>query len=126
MFWRRKWQPTPVFLPGEFHGQRSLAGYSPWGHKESDTTEHLTHTYVVFTSFMCCFLIDLFMVMQCPLSLVTVFVLKHIFNFLISTCMENLFSFLHFQFECVFRSELSLCAVLSHSVVSYSLQHHEL
>ena len=37
--WRRTWQPTPVFLPGEFHGQRNLAGYSPWGHKESDTTE---------------------------------------------------------------------------------------
>ena len=37
--WRRKWQPTPMFLPGEFHGQRSLVGYSPWGHKESDTTE---------------------------------------------------------------------------------------
>ena len=33
------WQPTPVFLPGESHGQRTLAGYSPWGHKESDTTE---------------------------------------------------------------------------------------
>ena len=32
--WRRKWQPTPVFLPGESHAQRSLAGYSPWGHKE--------------------------------------------------------------------------------------------
>ena len=31
--WRRKWQPTPVFLPGESHGQRSLAGYSPWGHR---------------------------------------------------------------------------------------------
>ena len=31
--WRRKWQPTPVFLPGESHGQKSLAGYSPWGHK---------------------------------------------------------------------------------------------
>ena len=31
--WRRKWQPTPVFLPGESHEQRSLAGYSPWGHK---------------------------------------------------------------------------------------------
>ena len=42
--WRRKWQPTPVFLPGESHGQRSLAGYSPWGHKESDTTERLTTT----------------------------------------------------------------------------------
>ena len=34
-----EWQPIPVFLSGEFHGQRSLAGYSPWGHKESDTTK---------------------------------------------------------------------------------------
>ena len=32
--WRRKWQPTPVFLPGESHGQRSLEGYSPWGGKK--------------------------------------------------------------------------------------------
>ena len=40
--WRRKWQP--VFLPGESHGQRSLAGYGPWGHKESDTTEHTHNT----------------------------------------------------------------------------------
>ena len=39
--WRRKWQPTPVLLPGKSHGQRSLIGYSPWGHKESDTTEQL-------------------------------------------------------------------------------------
>ena len=39
--WRRKWQPTPIFFPGEFHGQRSLAGYSLWGGKESDTTERL-------------------------------------------------------------------------------------
>ena len=39
------WQPTPVLLPGKFHGQRSLTGFSPWGHKESDTTEQLsTHT----------------------------------------------------------------------------------
>ena len=37
--WRRAWQPTLVFLPGESHGQRSLVGYSPWGRKESDTTE---------------------------------------------------------------------------------------
>ena len=41
--WRRAWQPTPVSLPGELHGQRSLAGYSPWGRKESDTTEALMH-----------------------------------------------------------------------------------
>ena len=40
--YRRKWQPTPVFLPEESHGQRSLAGYSPWGCKELDTTERLT------------------------------------------------------------------------------------
>jgi len=37
--WRRGWQPTLVFLPRESHGQRSLAGYSPWGQKESATTE---------------------------------------------------------------------------------------
>ena len=37
--WRRKWQPTAVFLPGESHGQRSLAGYSPWGHTQSDMTD---------------------------------------------------------------------------------------
>ena len=42
--WRKKWQLTPVFLPGKSHGQRSLVGYSPWGRRESDTTEQLTHT----------------------------------------------------------------------------------
>ena len=43
--WRRAQQPTAVFLPGESHGQRSLAGYSPWGSKESDTTEMPEHTH---------------------------------------------------------------------------------
>ena len=37
--WRREWLSTPVFLPGEFHGQRSLVGYSPWDHKQLDTSE---------------------------------------------------------------------------------------
>ena len=47
--WRRKWQPIPVFLPGKFHGQRSLAGYSPWGHRESDTPERLhRHTQCAY------------------------------------------------------------------------------
>ena len=41
--WRRKWQPTLVFLPGEYQGQRSLAGYSPWGGKESDMTERVAY-----------------------------------------------------------------------------------
>ena len=42
--WRRKWQPTPVFLPGEFHGQRGLVGYRTWGCKELDATEVTWHT----------------------------------------------------------------------------------
>ena len=45
IFWRRKWQPTPVFWPGKSHGQRRLMDYSPWGLKESDMTEQLTHTH---------------------------------------------------------------------------------
>ena len=48
--WRRAWQPTPVFLPGESHGQRSLAGYSPRGHEESDTTEVTSHTHIHTTN----------------------------------------------------------------------------
>ena len=40
--WRKEWLPTPVFLPGESHGQRSLVGYSPWGSRELDRTEQLT------------------------------------------------------------------------------------
>ena len=46
LLWRREWQSTPVFLPKESHGQRSLAGYSLWGRQELDTTERLTHTHI--------------------------------------------------------------------------------
>ena len=50
--WRRAWQPTPVFLPGESHGQRSLAGYSPRGCKESDMTEQLrTAQFLALSTF---------------------------------------------------------------------------
>ena len=42
LYFTVKWQPTPVFLPGESHGQRSLVGYSPWGRKELDIIEQLT------------------------------------------------------------------------------------
>ena len=49
--WRRKWQPTPVFLPGESHGQGSLAGYSPWGQEESDTTKRLAHRQTIALRF---------------------------------------------------------------------------
>ena len=50
ILWRRKWQPTPVFLPGKFHGWRSLAGHSPWSRKELKTTERActhTHTHTI-------------------------------------------------------------------------------
>ena len=50
MPWRRKWQPTPVFLPGKCHGQRSLAGYIPWGRKDLDTTEQLSHHHHLMAS----------------------------------------------------------------------------
>ena len=45
--WRRKWQPTPVFLPEEFHGQRSLVGYSPWGHKSQTPLSNYAMTTVL-------------------------------------------------------------------------------
>ena len=54
--WRRQWQPSPVFLPGESHGQRSLMGFSPWGHKELDMTELLGKT-------ICC--VHIFIVLYC-------------------------------------------------------------
>ena len=47
--WRKKWQPTPEFLPGEFHGQRSLVGCSPWDPTELDMSEQLT-----FSMYYCC------------------------------------------------------------------------
>ena len=51
--WRRKRQHIPVFLPGKFHGQRSLAGYSPWDCKELDTTEHAhTHNLVLYFGYL--------------------------------------------------------------------------
>ena len=52
--WRRKWQPTPGFLPGESHGQRSLVGYSPWGHKRVGhkwVTKHAVCTYTYFHTY---------------------------------------------------------------------------
>ena len=56
--WRRKWQHTPVFSPGESHGWRRLAGYGPWGCKESDRTEWLTlshYWYHIAETEFCCF-----------------------------------------------------------------------
>ena len=57
MPWRRKWQPTPVLLPGKFHGWRSLGGYSPWGRKEWDTTERLHFHFSTNLMICMCFLL---------------------------------------------------------------------
>ena len=48
--WRRKWQSTPIVLPGKSHGRRSLTGYSPWGCKQSDTTEWLALSVILYFS----------------------------------------------------------------------------
>ena len=58
---RRKWQPTPVFLLGKSHGQRSLAGYNPQGPKEWDTTKH---THMQFVEYFCSVLLSVFLGME--------------------------------------------------------------
>ena len=68
--WRRKWQPAPVFLPGESHGQRSLAGYSPWDSKELGTTEQLHFHFSLLMSPAC----------------VWVALLQQQWSFLLTTC----------------------------------------
>ena len=64
MHWRRKWQPTPVFLPGKSHGWRSLVGYCPWGRKESDTTERLHYHYVTLYSSVSSPCLDMFLTLN--------------------------------------------------------------
>ena len=61
ILWRRKWQPTPVVLPGKSHGQRSLAGYSPWSYRELDITEQLNNNNneVKLNPYSCPFLVSL-------------------------------------------------------------------
>ena len=72
--WSRKWQPISVFLPGKFHGQRSLVGYSPWGRKELDMTGRVcTHTrcWLYFSSQFLQLLeawLSIFFVIECPVK----------------------------------------------------------
>ena len=62
--WRRAQQPTPVFLPGNSHGQRSLAGYNPWGCEKSDKTEATQHTCTQFCFLFKCLIVFIFEVTQ--------------------------------------------------------------
>jgi len=61
--WRRAWQPTPVFLPGKFHGQRNLADYSPLGHKESDPNEQLALSLSHFS----CLILNSYLHFKCEI-----------------------------------------------------------
>ena len=70
---RREWQPTPVFLHGAFHEQRSLGRYSPWGGKESDMTELLTHTL----QFVACLFILLLLLLLFSSSVMSNFFQHH-------------------------------------------------
>ena len=82
--WRRKRQPTPLFLPGKSHGQRSLVGYSPWSPKESDMTKPLsTHAFTRVARFQ-----RALSVRQLSLghSLPTFFVCKHLISTLFYAC----------------------------------------
>ena len=65
----KKWQPTPLFLPGESYGQRSLVGYSRWGCKESDMTEQLSIQHTVLPSFV--LNVRGFGILQCTFSIFT-------------------------------------------------------
>ena len=80
--WRREWLPTPILLPGESHGQKSLVGYSPRGHKESDTTEPLSmHSPYVQLNW---FAIHLGLTQYCTLTLVQ----YKINTFFLKQCFE--------------------------------------
>ena len=113
--WRREWLPTPVFLPGEFHRQRSLAGYSPWSHKELNRTDRLTpnttwvrgcqprrYNNFIQTQIMSCYLAFYqdFYISNHPPSPQLVFPSFVSHYFLLSLCSP------HCLFSCVFPSGL--------------------
>ena len=122
--WRRKWQPTPVFLPEESHGQRSLAGCSPWGHRESDTTEATGHAPMDISHFissvdghLCCLHLRLLIIF-----LLWMFMYKYLCRLMFSFLMGKYLGMKllgHMVCVCV-------CVCVSHSVVSNLLRPHGL
>ena len=99
--WRRKWQPTPVFLPGKSYGQRSLVGYSPWGCKESDTTERLNNSNSNNTPDTIPKILNKF--------LSFVFLFKCCFNFSLYYFIQLIFSLMYL----IFFSSLNNASILS-------------
>ena len=85
--WRREWQPTPVLLPGESHGQRSLEDYSPWDHKESDMTEwHFIWDFLIILYFAYAYIFSsYFQILNTLYEIVTCFLLVFMFH----KCMNS-------------------------------------
>ena len=110
--WRRKWQPTPVLLSGKSHGQRSLAGYHPQGHKESDTTQRLKNNKVSICQHH---------YPICPTLSFPCAVHKFILYISVSICALQIGSSVPLLNTYAFRA-----VQFSRSVVSNSLQPHEL
>ena len=81
ILWRKKWQPTPVLMPGKFHGWRSLVGCSPWGRKESDTTEQL-HFHLIYVNETICMVI-------CPSTRFKLIILWPQMNILVARLSQN-------------------------------------
>ena len=109
--WRRKWQPTPVILPGEFHGQRSLAGYSPWGCKSQAwlSNYHSSHTTSLLSrrvpiSFLPACWVSASIPYPCHLGL------KMISNYLFE---NNIFSYLYLVFAFFFSGNFSFMFSIS-------------
>ena len=111
--WRRKWQPTPVFWPGEFHGQRSLVGYSPWVRKDSDTTEWLTLDTLDIT-LMC---LDPTHIFQCSSNTILIQWIFNIAHIMVRTLLSDK--------NAVFHVDVSFCHInwlgsCDHSLLSDS------
>ena len=98
-FSSRKWQLTPVFLPGESHGQRSLPGHSPWDHKESDTTVSEDREWSSTYS-RCSVNVRIFpLVAHCPCFMVLIF-FSFLWNYW-NVFLFKVYAFLHSSFICV-------------------------
>ena len=85
--WRREWQPSPVFLPGKLHGPKNSMGYSPWGCKESDTTERLTvslsHSYSYLITYNCIYIY----LITSLYKYIEIYVYTHIYIYKLHLCI---------------------------------------
>ena len=124
--WRKKWQPTPVLLPGKFLGQRSLVGYSPWDHHESHMTEQL-HFKKMKYSILACF--SLFMYVCMPVYIyICVYLNKleaDLCSLVLHVLLNIIISKLYFHPLTVSwkhdESESVICSVLSNSLWPHGL-----